>query len=100
MLVPQPPPSLDTGWDKLNHLLAFTAPTMAGLAALRRDTMPRRMALCAALLMWGGMLELLQGWLPPRTTDPADWLADALGVLLGVAIHAALAARQRRFSGR
>jgi VanZ family protein len=97
MLVPQPPPSLDTGWDKLNHVLAFAAPTFAGLAAIGRPTLGRRSALWVGLLLWGAALELLQGQLPPRTADPADWLADAVGVLLGAAIHAAVTAR---FSAR
>jgi VanZ family protein len=95
MLLPRPPPSLDTGWDKANHLLAFAGPTVAGMAALRRRDGWRAPALCLALLAWGGALELLQGLLPPRTADWADWAADGAGIFLGLAV-CALAARLSR----
>lgn len=104
MLVPQPPSALDTGWDKLNHLLAFAAPTFAGMAARGRRGSARAPALWAALLAWGGALELLQAMAPPRRADALDWLADGAGILLGAAAYAlsarlvrrAHAARQRR----
>ena len=38
MLLPRPPSAVDTGWDKLNHVLAFAGPMLAGLAARRRPT--------------------------------------------------------------
>jgi VanZ family protein len=91
MLLPQPPSGLDSGWDKLNHVLAFAGPMFAGLAALAHPTRRAGLALGLALLAWGGALELLQGQLPPRSGEWADWLADAIGVLLGAALFAAAA---------
>jgi len=88
MLVPRPPPTLDTGWDKANHLLAFAAPAFAGIAALVRRDRGRMALLGLALLAWGGALELLQGLLPPRSAEWTDWLADAAGIALGAAAYA------------
>jgi VanZ family protein len=93
MLVPRPPSGLDTGWDKLNHLLAFAGPCLAGLAALQRPGWRQAAGLMLALLAWGGVLELLQGLLPPRSADAADLLADALGILLGALLYAGAARR-------
>jgi VanZ family protein len=95
MLVPAPPPAVDTGWDKANHLLAFAGPMFAGCAA---GWPARRLA--AALLAYGGAIELLQTRLPPRSGDWADWLADAAGIALGALLARAwaglLRARGRR----
>lgn len=95
MLVPQPPSAADTGWDKLNHVLAFAGPMFAGLAARGRPTRAEALGLGLALLAWGGALELLQGLMPPRSAEWADWFADAVGVAVGAAAHA-LALRPRR----
>jgi VanZ family protein len=96
MLLPAPPVVADTGWDKLNHALAFAGPMFAGLAARGRPSGPAVLALAGGLLAWGAALELLQTQLPPRSGDPADWLADAVGVALGAAAHAAAGALFRR----
>lgn len=92
MLWPRPPPAIDTGWDKLNHVLAFAGPAFAGLAALRTRHWPPVGWLCTALLVWGAALELAQGLTPPRQPSLGDWLADAVGLAVGMATYA-LAAR-------
>ena len=94
MLVPRPPPRIDTGWDKANHLLAFAAPMFAALVAWTRSNSTRAQAgwLAAGLWAWGGVIELLQGLMPPRSADWRDWLADGLGVLLGLTLFRALQA--------
>jgi VanZ family protein len=89
MLMPRPPSALDTGWDKLNHVLAFAAPAFAGLAAgAGRGS---RRVLWLGLLAWGAAIEVLQIWIPPRSADLLDWMADGLGIALGTAVFAATA---------
>lgn len=95
MLVPQPPSAADTGWDKLNHVLAFAGPMFAGLAARGRPTYREGVRLGLALLAFGAALELLQGLMPPRSADWADGLADAIGVGLGAAAYSLALRRQR-----
>lgn len=89
MLLPRPPSALDTGWDKLNHVLAFAGPMFAGLAACRRPDRRSVAGLGAALLAWGAALEALQGLLPPRRADAADLLADMVGIGVGAAAYGA-----------
>ena len=71
-------------WDKAQHALAFAA-----LAVLGALAYPRRVGLLAAsLLAFGGAIELAQaatGW---RSGDWADWLADAVGLVAGLALAA------------
>jgi VanZ family protein len=86
-LMPQPP-RLSTGWDKSNHALAFAALAFTAVWAL----WPRRAwwVLAAALLAYGGAIEIAQSLLPPRTAEWGDLLADGVGIALGLAAARAL----------
>lgn len=88
MLVPQPPAAADTGWDKLNHVLAFAGPCFAGLAARAGRGWRSALTIALGLLLWGGLLEALQGLLPPRSAEWLDLLADAVGVAAGALAYA------------
>lgn len=78
-LVPTTPETLTTGWDKTNHLLGF-----AMLAVLGCCSYPgRTLAVLAALLGYGALIEGLQSLTPYRFAEWGDWLADALGLLAG-----------------
>lgn len=83
-LSPAPPRLADTGWDKANHALAFAALAFAGVWAWwpRPHQWPW---LVAALLAYGGFIEIAQSFLPPREADLMDVLADGVGILLGLA---------------
>ena len=78
------PPQAFSLWDKAEHALAFAALTALGALAY-----PRRIGLLAlSLLVFGGAIELAQaatGW---RSGDWADWLADAVGLVAGLALAA------------
>lgn len=90
-LRPYPPLEVSLGWDKLNHGLAFFA---LGVAALKAFPSNGLLAL-AALLFYGGAIELLQTGVPGRSADWADVGADALGLALAAP---AVALATRRFS--
>ena len=76
------------GADKLVHLLLF-----ALLAAAARWRLGGRPAVLAAVLAYAALSEVVQGvWLPGRSGDLLDLLADAAGALVG----SALAARRLR----
>lgn len=84
-LVPDPPRGVSTGWDKTNHLLAFAALAFTGVWAFWRR--PRQWpALVIVLLAYGAGIEVAQGFLPPRSADAADVLADALGITIGLVL--------------
>jgi len=67
-------------WDKAQHALGF-----AGLAVLGRRAYPEKLrGLVGGLVVFGLAIELLQaasGW---RQGDGWDWVADAVGVALGL----------------
>lgn len=82
--------------DKVVH---FTLYLVLGLLALR--TAPNaswRVAIIAvvAIAAFGAVDEWHQRFVPGRSADPRDWVADALGGGAGAAL--ALAARRRRES--
>jgi VanZ family protein len=71
-----------TGWDKLDHALAFGALGVVGVFALR--WMRRGVVLLVPLLAaLGAAIELLQAFVPSRRADAADFVADVVGAVLG-----------------
>jgi VanZ family protein len=91
-LLPQPPGLLEQTSDKLQHVLAFAALSVALVLAYPRLAWWRA---CLALWAYGGAIELVQ--LVPalnRTGEFADWLADAASVALVLPLSAFL--RRRR----
>lgn len=76
--------------DKLCHMAAYFLLGLTLTRALLRDGVPfLQRALWAVVLplFYGGVIELLQGWLfAPRTADFMDFLANAAGSLLAYVI--------------
>jgi VanZ family protein len=83
-LTPDPGTAIDTGWDKLNHLLAFAA---MGLCAQSSAADPGRPAWAwlGLVLAFGVFIEAAQAQIPGRHAEAADLLADALGIACGAA---------------
>jgi len=84
-LTPTPPARLDTGWDKLNHALAFSALSIAGYFAFP-GSRGRWLAIVCGLVALGGMIEVLQLFVPGRNSEWGDLLADSVGILAGSAM--------------
>lgn len=85
-LLPLPaPPLAADGGDKVYHFIAFTG-LILPVATLR----PKALVwIIPAALLFGAGIEILQPFVN-RSRDPADFWADAAGVLAGAAIGAAL----------
>ena len=83
--IPNPPVLLSgyINWgDKIEHALTF-AFLMLWFCQLYRGRRPR-LILAAALVVFGLLIEVLQGALTTtRTADPFDLMADSVGVLVG-----------------
>ena len=60
-------------WDKLWHFLAYGALTL--LLWIATDAR-RPLLVVAVVMLLGGIDELRQAWLPGRSADPLDFLAD------------------------
>ncbi|WP_457419777.1 VanZ family protein [Roseateles sp. P5_E7] len=82
-LSPAPPKTVDLGWDKANHTLAFAALAFSAVWALWQR--PRQWPLLfIALLAYGVGIEIAQSFLPPREADWHDVVADGIGIALGL----------------
>lgn len=77
--------------DKWQHTLAFTALGAAALWSLRPAARAVGAA-AAALLAYGGAIELLQLLVPGRHAEWGDLLVDAIGIALGMTLAGALRA--------
>lgn len=76
------------GADKLQHAASFL-----GLAGLMLALVERRRygAACAALLAFGGAIEIAQYLMPyGRSAEWADLAADGVGIALGLALSLAI----------
>ena len=84
-LMQSPPSEIDTGWDKLNHWLAFSS--LAFAASLSSPaSRTARLLLLLSLLGFGVLIEVAQLYVPGRSADWADLLADAIGIACGAVI--------------
>ena len=79
-----------SGSDKLYHLISFSILTLP-IAIIRPNAM--WIILCLSIA-FGGAIELLQP-LVKRSCEMADFLADAVGAILGFLVAGALRARPR-----
>ena len=84
-LWPLTAPVASTGWDKTDHLLGFAALAMTGLWMLPVQVRAHAW-LMLGLIIFGGLIEVLQTFIPHRQGDVVDWLADAIGVGLGALV--------------
>lgn len=79
-------PDPGTG-DRFEHMAAWFVLTLAGLLLAPR----RRLAIPAFALAYGVLIEILQGITPfGRHPDPADVVADGLGVAVACLVFLAL----------
>lgn len=70
-------------WDKLAHVVYFLVFTFL---LLRFAGFPLAVVVVLALLV-GAADEMHQSFLPGRVAGWEDWLADALGIGLGLIMH-------------
>jgi VanZ family protein len=83
-LAPNAGPTAAFNIDKLCHLLGYA--TLAGLPFVTfRAGRPVYLA-AAAMAPLGIVLEVLQHWVPGRTAEAGDALANLAGVVIGIAL--------------
>ncbi|HEX7243676.1 MAG TPA: VanZ family protein [Longimicrobiaceae bacterium] len=80
--------------DKLLHFGAYALLGFLVAYAADRSGLAPRWAVAIGCL-YGASDEIHQAFVPGRSADPADWAADALGVLAGTFVDARLQARIR-----
>jgi hypothetical protein len=77
------------------HLISFLV--LATLALAPRWPVPR-WVIVLILAIYGGMTEITQGFLPPRTPEWTDWIQDLGGIAVGTAFCWGLAVLAAAFS--
>ena len=74
------PSGLFNWWDKAQHVLAFFC--LSGLGILGYPKSITKVSL--GLLMYGGLIEIIQWITVWRSGEWDDWLADGIGIPLSV----------------
>ena len=72
--------------DKLEHAIVFALLSYLGIKAYSTKAYSKyALTICLALAIFGGLMELLQSQLTlTRSGSVADWLADIVGITLGL----------------
>jgi VanZ family protein len=84
-VIPQQQVPASSGWDKIDHWLAFfTLALLADRAAGARWFWPRAVPL---LLLYGVAIEVAQHFTPDRHAELLDVVADSMGILLYCAVR-------------
>jgi VanZ family protein len=98
VLWPSPPeirsPFAFIGLDKLVHAGLFGVQAVLIARAMGPEARPWWPAL-AAVMAFGAVTEIEQHFVPTRSMELGDFLADSAGAAIGLAIFAALAPRRR-----
>jgi len=93
---PPSPGFLPAGSDKVIHFKLYAVFAFLVARAVHAGQPQWRVlaAVAVALFAWGAADEWHQKFIPGRGADVADWAADSVGVLAGLALRRAWAARQ------
>lgn len=83
--------------DGYEHALAYALTAL--IVALLPPGNLRLRWLCTALLLYSGVLEVLQTWVPGRTASIGDFIASGTGIALGFLIAAIVKPRIMRAPG-
>ena len=83
-----PVPAFDWA-DKVAHLLLFLAMTLLVIRSFKSTSRFERPVLAAALatLAYSVLLEVAQGMIPGRFLEPADMVANGVGVMLALPLQ-------------
>jgi VanZ family protein len=82
-LSPSPPRGADLGWDKLNHASAFAAMAFVATLGFRQHRLHRRYV-ALGLVAYGAAIEIAQLFVPGRSCEWGDLLADCVGIAVGM----------------
>ena len=94
-----PTPSLFSGQDKIVHVLAYggLAVMLLGSCSLRAGHYSWRQIGASVVIasLYGASDELHQSFVPGRSPEIGDWVADTLGALIAVLLVAWLVRNRR-----
>lgn len=82
---PTPPPLASAWWDKANHSLAFVVLTFVACLAFPRPWRGVWLVMLG-LFALGAAIEVVQAFVPGRSCEWGDLLADSVGIVAGVLV--------------
>ena len=71
-------------WDKVGHLVLYSIFALLGSRVVTHQR--QFLILCAGIVAYGGLMEIVQSFIPGRVGSAYDLLANAIGVIAGAAI--------------
>jgi VanZ family protein len=77
--------------DKWGHMIAYRVLALCLAGDSYRARLSARTTYILALLpplAYGGLMEWMQLYCPPRSCELLDWIADGIGTIAGVALFA------------
>jgi VanZ family protein len=83
-------------WDKAVHGSEYAVLALLTCRALRSERLPWAAAIPVTILLvsaYGGSDEWHQMFVPMRSSDPMDWVADTVGSALGCLVYWSICAR-------
>lgn len=83
-LAPDPGDAFESFSDKTLHVFGWFVMLCSLHVALRKRTVPWYFAVL--LLTYSGLIEIMQGMMPPREMDAKDLLANGAGIVIGLLI--------------
>lgn len=82
---PMPPKPVGMFWDKINHTAAFASLSFAACLGFP-GPWRKAVTVLLALLAFGGAIEVVQAFVPGRSCEWGDLVADAMGIVAGALI--------------
>ena len=86
-------------WDKLLHAIEYSGLAILFVRALAGEGLAWLSALLVATMLTMGYAasdEYHQGFVPDRSMDVRDWVADSIGAFVGAAVYTIAATRRKR----
>jgi VanZ family protein len=75
--------------DKWEHAFAYMVLALCLAGDSYRARVSTRVIYMVSIVLpvvYGGLIELIQPYFPPRTCELGDWLADCIGATIGILI--------------
>lgn len=71
-------------WDKLFHLILYGVFAVLAYPVFKENR--KYLYLCAGIVLYGGLMEFAQSYMPGRVMSVYDLMANTVGVVLGAVI--------------
>jgi VanZ family protein len=71
-------------WDKLGHFTLYGVFALLGYQLFKH--LRHYYALCTGIVIYGGLMEVAQSFMPGRMMSAYDFIANAVGVIIGAVI--------------